>query len=511
MKNRVMFIGLDAAEPELIEEWIADGSLPNLKKIKEFGFYCRAFSAAKIISDPWINVFSGMGVGEHGFYNNILWNPENMRSERKTPADVGAVPFWHYFKEDGPRAVVLDIPFQIMKEHFNGVEVYGWAPHDSQSPFYTSPPELKSEIRDLFGEPPYFEEKYAPHSLSELIKVKEQLVRGTASSASLAKYLLARESWDLFMIVFGATHRGGHKLWDQTCLGMDVKKAARDELSSALKEIYQESDRAVGEILASMDEGTTILIYSPEGMGPNTSRNDILPDMVSKILAGEPETGTPSLRPKYLSALRERVPIEWRDSVKNRLPTRIQDTLTTYWRTGGIKWSETPAFAVVAPDLVGSIRINLKGREAQGIVQPGDEFEKWIKRLSDGLFSFTDADTGRPVVAEVLRREQLALTGARVEYLPDLFVIWDETPAATHREIRSDEYGTIAWPVPYRNPDGRCGNHKPEGFLLVAGPGFSNGLPQRQVRNEDIPATILDLLGFEIPSRMTGRSLLSSG
>jgi bisphosphoglycerate-independent phosphoglycerate mutase (AlkP superfamily) len=36
-------------------------------------------------------------------------------------------------------------------------------------------------------------------------------------------------------------------------------------------------------------------------------------------------------------------------------------------------------------------------------------------------------------------------------------------------------------------------------------------LPQRQIKNEDIPATILDLLGFEIPSRMTGRSLLSSG
>jgi predicted AlkP superfamily phosphohydrolase/phosphomutase len=507
MENKVLFIGLDAAEPSLIEEWSAEGSLPNLKKIIEGGIYQRTSSKIKIISDPWINVFSGIGVGEHGFYNNLLWDPEKMRSERKTPAEVGAHPFWHRFEEDGPRAVVLDMPFAIQPENFNGVEVFGWAPHDALAPFYTSPTELKPEITSRFGEPPYFEEKYAPHTPSELVKVKKMLVRATASAAGLAKYLLESESWDLFMVIFGAPHRGGQKLWHQSCPGSEEDEETRIELTNALKEIYQECDRVVGEILARLEGETTILVYSPEGMGANTSRNDILPDMVSKIIAGESKSSVLNQRPKYLSSLRKMVPIEWRDAVKSRLPTRFQDCLTTFWRTGGIDWSQTPAFAIVAPDLAGLIRINLKGREAQGIVQPGEEFEFWVNRLSEGLFSFVDADSNRPIVAEVLERDQLNLTGARVEYLPDLFIIWDETPAANHREIRSEKYGAIAWLTPYKNPDGRSGNHKPEGFLLAAGPGFPNGFSLPEIRTEDIPVTILDLLGQKIPTYMTGRSL----
>jgi predicted AlkP superfamily phosphohydrolase/phosphomutase len=508
MQKKVLFIGMDAAEPRLIEKWINDGSLPNLKKLYGNGVYKRTVSTEKIISDPWITVYTGANIGEHGFYNDIIWVPETMNSERMHPIDVGAHPFWHKFDDKGPRTIVVDVPMSSQSVSFNGLELYGWANHDVLTPFYTSPPELKANILDRFGPPPFFREKYAPHSGSELIKMKDNLVQATDSAAKLAKYLIENEPWDLFMVVFGATHRGGHKLWDQSCIDSGEDEATKKVYSTALKEIYQVCDGAVGELISSVDENTTILVFSPHGMGPNTSRNDILPDMISKIITEKSNTGEVSQRPKSLSAVRQRIPLAWRDAIKNRLPTRIQDSLTKYWRTGGIDWAATPAFSVVASDLVGLIRINLKGREAQGIIQPGEEYEFWINKITEGLHTFVDADTGSPIVSKVLRKEQLDLEGKRVEYLPDLFVIWDNSPAANHREIKSLRYGSIPWPTPYKNPDGRCGNHLPEGFLLAVGQDFSNDFIVPEIKIQDIPATIHDLLGMEIPPNIIGKSLI---
>ena len=42
--------------------------------------------------------------------------------------------------------------------------------------------------------------------------------------------------------------------------------------------------------------------------------------------------------------------------------------MTAYWRMGKIDWSATKVFNLVA-DLQGYIRINLKGREVEGIVE----------------------------------------------------------------------------------------------------------------------------------------------
>ena len=41
MKTPIIAIGLDAADPNLIEPWMAEGYLPNLSKIKQEGIYGR--------------------------------------------------------------------------------------------------------------------------------------------------------------------------------------------------------------------------------------------------------------------------------------------------------------------------------------------------------------------------------------------------------------------------------------------------------------------------------------
>ena len=513
--NKVLFIGLDSAETSLVEKWVGDGSLPNLKKLVEKGVYQRTVPAEKIMADQWITVYSGGGVAENGYYNRIIWSPEKMANEKMQPYQVGAQPFWHAFGSRDPRVIALDIPFSTRPAPFNGIELYGWASHDRFTTLYSSPPGWKDRLVAKFGPAPYFKEKFAPHSPAELEKIKNRLVESAGSAARLAKYMLENEPWDLFMVVFGATHRAGHKLWPRPAPVLAGDSSAVENFSdttagglAAIKEIYQACDRGVGELVNSVGEATTILVFSPDGMGPNTSRNEILPDMVSRIVSAQTKGKDLSQRPKFWSGLRERVPIAWRDAVKKRLPERIQDFLSSYWRMGGIDWAATPVFAAVPSDTVGLVRVNLKGREALGIVEPGEEYENWINIITRGLSSFMDADTGVPLVSRILRSGQLGLQGKRLPYLPDLIVIWGDSPASQHREINSPLYGAIPWPTPFDNPDSRSGNHTPQGFLLAVGGPFEPVRALPDIQLEDIAPTLVDLLGAEAPPGLAGTSLM---
>ena len=515
MFNKVLFIGLDSAEPSLIEKWIKNGDLPNLKKLFDRGLYRRTVPVEKIMADQWITVYSGSGVAENGYYNRIIWSPERMASEKKQPYEVGAQPFWHAFGRRDPRVIAIDIPFSTHPAPFNGIELYGWASHDRFTRMYSTPPEWRDRLVKKFGPAPYFKEKFAPHTPAELADVKTRLVSSAASVSRLAKYLLQNEPWDLFMVVFGATHRSGHKLWPLpdpapgeglSARKKDIQDIARD--LTAIKEVYKACDRGVGEIVNTVGTAATILVFSPDGMGPNTSLNEILPDMVSRIVSSQTKAEGLSQRPLFWSGLREQVPLAWRDAVKKRLPERVQDFLSSYWRMGGIDWAVTPAFAVVPSDTVGLVRVNLKGREAQGTVAPGEQYESWLAAISEGLLSFVDADSGAPVVSSVLRTDQLGLLGKRLSYLPDLIVIWGDTPAARHREINSPLYGSFPWPAPGSNPDFRSGNHLPEGFLLAVGEAFNPGSSLPEIRLEDIAPTIIELLGANIPPALAGTSLL---
>ena len=176
-----------------------------------------------------------------------------------------------------------------------------------------------------------------------------------------------------------------------------------------------------------------------------------------------------------------------------------------FWRMGRADWSRTKAVSLSA-DVHGYVRINLRGREAQGIVEPGEEFDRVCAQIADGLLGFVDSDTGEPVVQEVVRIDELFPTGGRRDALPDLIVRWAASPCANTRAIESPRFGRIAWPTPGKNPNARSGNHTAEAFIVAAGNGIEPGssLPA-EAHILDLPPTILALLGEAVPPYMTGK------
>ena len=507
--KRVLMIALDATEPRLIERWTADGSLPTLKRLREQGVYGRLDSSADWLGgSPWPTFYTSQTPAEHGFYSYLAWRPEEMASVRPTADYLPMAPFWHDLSRQGPRVIAIDIPLTYEPKPFNGLQVSNWATHEALVPPATYPAELMDILQSKFGPPKRSNEEYGLLSLERLLDIRDDQRAMADGVSGLARLLMEREPWDLFMIAFSTTHRCGHKLWDHTGIQGEVPLGRVAELDDALRQVYINADSAVARLVEAAGDDVTTLVFSLHGMGENTSRAELLPEMLQRVLAGGAVVDSPAGKPGLLKRLRKLIPNRWRNTIKDRLPLPIQDWLTSYWRMGRSDWSKTRAFCLVA-DLQGYVRFNIRGREVEGIVEPGAEYERLAAEVTEGLQSFVDADTGEPVVREIRTSAELFSSGARRDLLPDLIVQWNFTPVAQQRRIVSSRFGAIDLPLPGKNISGRGGNHRPHGFLIAAGPGIEQGtIEGRHI--VDLAPTVYELLGRTPPVSMRGQAITLS-
>ncbi len=166
-------------------------------------------------------------------------------------------------------------------------------------------------------------------------------------------------------------------------------------------------------------------------------------------------------------------------------------------------WSRTRAFTVPF-DVHGFIRVNLRGRERDGIVDPAGEYEDLLDHIREGIESFLDIAGGRPASAGVVCSRELFAGGARTDLLPDLVVQIGE-PLRGSPGLVSRRFGEIRFSTPDRFPSGRSGNHHPRGWYLLSGTGAGG---RRDGEVVDLAPTILGLLGTPLEEGLAGRSLL---
>jgi predicted AlkP superfamily phosphohydrolase/phosphomutase len=128
--------------------------------------------------------------------------------------------------------------------------------------------------------------------------------------------------------------------------------------------------------------------------------------------------------------------------------------------------------------------------------------------IAEGLKTFVDANTGEGIIESVVRSDQIFPQGSRRNNLPDLLVRWTASPAANHQKLVSSRYGSVLWPTPGRNPDGRSGNHRPEGFLLAVGECIQPYSKIEKASILDLAPTVLALLNTPKPVEICGNTLL---
>jgi predicted AlkP superfamily phosphohydrolase/phosphomutase len=186
--------------------------------------------------------------------------------------------------------------------------------------------------------------------------------------------------------------------------------------------------------------------------------------------------------------------------VARLLPDRLVADMTTrlYVRAD---WSRTRAMAVPGENK-GYIRLNLLGRERDGIVLPA-EAEELLERITRGLTTFRDPD-GSATIVRVQRMSELAGGDAYAAVLPDLVITWGDESAARLQRVSSPLHGEIER---HGIGSGRSGNHVDDAWAILA-PGNARARELgRPATITDIGATACSLLDADV-SGLSGESLL---
>jgi predicted AlkP superfamily phosphohydrolase/phosphomutase len=202
---------------------------------------------------------------------------------------------------------------------------------------------------------------------------------------------LAREDPALLVAVFTATDSVAHTFFrflDPGHPRHDPELAGR--YGDAVERVYRRMDAIVGRVLERLGPSGTLLVVSDHGF--HTWRREF-------------NTNTWLARNGFLAL----------EAASTDGTRKLDDMFSGGSFFPNVDWSRTRAYSLG----LGGIFVNVKGREGQGAVAPGAEYEAVRREILARLPEFRDPDTGGPVIQRVYRREEI-FQGPEVEHAPDL-------------------------------------------------------------------------------------------
>jgi predicted AlkP superfamily phosphohydrolase/phosphomutase len=499
----LVLLQFDSASLPVIERMLEDGRLPALAALKERGQWSSLDADTDMFeAGTFPTLYTGHGVAEHGMYYPFVWSAEEQRVRYMDRFPIPDT-IWERLAKAGRRSLIVD-PYQLwVTREQTGFSVSGWQFRHNIIPRWAKPSATYHRLVRDFGSPPKLNDVAGERTAAGLLEMRSKILEGPGRAASATIELLKRESFDFVWITFIGSHQAGHHLWDLTFAEPSIDAASRKLLETGLESVYAEIDKAIQRIVDALPASADVIAFSSLGMGPNTTRSDMLPEMLKAVLGKAPASnGATDGAGSSIWRFRAAVPAGFRSAVASAMPgDMIRETVgRLYFR--GVDWTKTPAF-VLPGDHFGNIRLNVRGREREGVIPP-DQVDSLLDELTDGLASFNDPD-GSPCIAG-FERVAGQFIGPRVENFPDLVLRWSDRPAAAIRRVVSPRFGEVQ----RRSVGtGRSGNHAPGTWAILA-PGSSKlRRIDRTPQIMDFAATACAILDVD-RSELSGEPLFGS-
>jgi len=499
-RQRVVFVGIDGAAWEVIEPMVAAGRLPNLAAMMEAGVRGTLKSTLPPNSSlAWASFLTGCHPGKHGVFFFREKRPGSYQRPVISFHSIQAPTIWKLAGDAGRTVVSIAFPLSYPVEKVNGALIGGLLTPDRDSDFI-HPPGLRAELeRELGPVPSDNEPEKIFHAGGEqaaldcLLQVTEQITR-------IGEYLLKTRDPDLFTLVFRGVDLASHQAWrfrDPAWAGAHPRQARGRE--GIVELLYERVDAALGRLrdaALALDGQVAFGCCSDHGFGPITYRF-----FVNRWLV---EKGWLVLKP---GAARARLGLfvqrKWNGLLRRTGLGRRRLRKAAAGVPGPeasfldmVDWSRTRAWSSFSggEDIV---LINRKGREPQGIVEPGAEYEALRDEILAGLLAIRAPD-GAPVVAQAFRREDL-WEGPQLAWAPDIqFLTRDTSVNAAADPL----HARIVEPA----LEGIPAMHRVDGVYLWEGEGiFPRGVRRDGPQIADMGPTLLHLLGLPVDEHMDGR------
>ena len=505
MTKRVLVIGIDSGTFDLIKPWAQAGHLPNLGKLIESGVHGSFVDSWLPITAPrWTTISTGKNPGKHGIFDfsNML---TNYKTKPVSSKDIDAKPLYSLISDANKKVLVLNYPITYPCTCVDGHMVAGMpAPMLNEKAVY--PLEILEEIkaRNYKILP---EEVYDGTNEESILKELHEVID---NQCTLAKEFVTTKEWEFCFNVFFNTDIAGHWFWkhmDETHPEHNQRAA---KYKDAILDVYKKADKSVGELIEAAGKDTTVFIVSDHGMGPLYKdifiNNWLLQkgflklkkNAVSRVKYAMHKGGF-TLENMYAIVKKTglaKLTAKNSDEAENARQFILNNFFISF---DDVDWTQTVAFSSTN---YGPIFINLKGRQEQGIVNPGEEYEKVCREVANSLLEIKD-EKGEQVV-EVVKIKREIVSGDHLDQAPDIVFRIKGMKYTTNRYF---EFGSNKlFGSPHR---GMSGDHRDNGIFIANGPDIKKSSEQVTFRMIDLAPTVLHLLELPIPSDMDGKAVIS--
>lgn len=303
-------------------------------------------------------------------------------------------------------------------------------------------------------------------------------------------YIMSKYDWDLYFLQWHGPNHAQHTFWG----GIDpvspwyVEERA-PHYWECFRRFYRAADKMIGYIIEHADDETLVVVTADHGHVPYV----------------------------YGSAM-----------VSNAL---IRAGLLSYKRGDGgrivVDWSKTKAYPINSVH----IYVNLKGRDPDGIVSPGEEYDDVCNRIISTLYGIRDPEGNCPFAFAMTRNEAeiIGLYGERVGdvvYGMRAGYISRLEPTEDLEEFKfprgaisvTDDWAERAGPIPANTsihgstiPSAKLGLGSIRVPLIMRGPRVKKNYNMRgRFRLIDIAPTVSHILGIPPPADCEGSIIMEA-
>jgi predicted AlkP superfamily phosphohydrolase/phosphomutase len=498
----LVILGFDAGDSVLLQRWTDEGHLPTLASLMKRGCWGLTTGSELMLEHgAWLSVFSGISRADHGFYYFRQLKPGSYDLQLTYGPDISVPPFWSKWREGDKRVVVVDVPEQALQPGVSGSQVANWAVHRgfvSRAPAYqpsSAPAALLEELTRKFGPPVQIVED-PQADVAQNRRIHRQLLARVERKGALCRHLIERESPDLVVICFGESHTAGHQFW-RYCADASAQRASeRDEFGNAIRDVYRAIDQQMALVLAQLPSSSNVFMLSSIGLADHYPTGALMEGFCRELGYQAPADRNPiSLQPTALA--RRILPEKWRIALSRGLARETRERLFAQQFRNSTNWQKTTAFAI--PSLyTGFIRVNLRGREPEGVVEPGTDYYALLARLEADLQQLIDPRTRLPAIAKIVRATELYRSNPP-DVLPDLIVHWKSCTHFVDRVVHPKAEITQSRPEFFRDSE-----HVDHGFFAAAGPAIQRRGRVANIDALDLAPTFLALVGQSKSAQMTG-------
>jgi predicted AlkP superfamily phosphohydrolase/phosphomutase len=466
--RRLLIIGWDGADWEILEDLLSRGYLPNVAAMIRTGVKGVLNSTIPSHSwSAWSTFMTGLNPGRHGVYDFVERQPG--QPQRRVPVSstsIKAKTFFEILSDAGHEIRVGNVPVTFPPIAVRGRLIAGVA----------IPPRSKlvhphSWERELLARAPFpingMEWTRFAGSPDGLVSEVEEFVEKRTRSFEV----LLEGDWRVAVCVYVAPDRLQHPFAAHLMPSHpDHEELGETPLAHSIRTVYQKLDAALGRLCTVAGDDAAVVLMSDHGFRPmnRTWNLGAVLNLLGYAASSRGASATSKvLRSTIVAAVAKRR--------VGQAMKRLVKAPTT------IDWAHTVAYQSA---LGFGVSLNLRGREPEGIIHPDDR-ERVLDEVTHALLEFRSEDTNETPIGGVTRREEL-YDGPYVDLAPDLIVgsskMWGF-------ERMEQPTGWSSWP---------SGTHRLPGVLISWG-GEVAGAELKTHSINDIAPTALAFCGCALP------------